>query len=91
MRPIAHTLTASAMDGGVPCGTPCKEEKCMQNFVMKAWREEATSKDLRVGGWAIRRIPLKKGLPENVHCCRVAQNRNQWRTRVNTAVNLRVT
>jgi len=51
------------MDGGVPCGTPCKEEKCMQNFVMKAWsEEEATSKDLREGGWAIRRRPLKKKL-----------------------------
>jgi hypothetical protein len=35
----------------------------MQNFVMEAWRkEEATSKDLRVGGWAIRRRPLKKKL-----------------------------
>ena len=30
-----HTHTATAIDGGVPCDTPCKEQKCMQNFIMK--------------------------------------------------------
>jgi hypothetical protein len=74
---------------GWACSMNGKCEKCVRNLGRKTCREEITLKDLVEDGkirleWTVG----KEG--GNVHWIHLAQGRDQWKSLVNTVVNLRV-
>jgi len=73
------------MDG--ECSTPGKNEKCLQYFGCKTWKEETTWKTRNTWEDNIR-MDLREIRSEVVDGIRLAQNRDQWQYLVNTVMKL---
>jgi hypothetical protein len=74
---------------GRACGMYGRGEKSVQSFVKKARRKEITRKtETSMGGWD--QMDVREICWEGVEWIHLAQDRDRWRTLVNTVMNLRV-
>jgi hypothetical protein len=74
---------------GGACSTHGRDEKCIQYFGWKTWREETTGRLMRTCETNIR-MDLRETGWKGVDWVRLAQDRDQWRALLNTVMNLRV-